>query len=254
MQVHIDGAAPAEADLAHLALVNYGHFTAMQVRRGAVRGLDLHLQRLDEAHREMFGSTPDLDRVRELLRRAIAGHPDCYLRVTLFETEPGVPRVLTALRPPVGASDRAQSLTAVRYTRPVPHLKHVGTFAQIHHGLAAERAGFDDALLVTEQGHVAETTMANIGFLRGADVVWPRAPSLRGITWQLLDSRLPAHGGEVQTEVVPLTAVGQFEAAFLASSLGVAAVARIDAQQFATDHPGLAELAGSYEQVPWDLL
>ena len=37
------------------ALGSYGHFTAMQVRAGATRGLPLHLARLDAANRELFG-------------------------------------------------------------------------------------------------------------------------------------------------------------------------------------------------------
>lgn len=43
-RIEIDG-GPATADqLAYPAIVNYGHFTAMQVRGGAVSGLDLHLR------------------------------------------------------------------------------------------------------------------------------------------------------------------------------------------------------------------
>lgn len=49
-----DGRPATEEDLGRALFFNYGHFTAMQVRGGRVRGLDLHLARLDAANRELF--------------------------------------------------------------------------------------------------------------------------------------------------------------------------------------------------------
>jgi len=39
----VDGAVPTVEVLAGLVRRGYGHFTAMQVRDGGTRGLDLHL-------------------------------------------------------------------------------------------------------------------------------------------------------------------------------------------------------------------
>ena len=47
---------PAQVEDLLPALVNYGHFTSLQVRDHAVQGLDLHLARLSHATRELFGS------------------------------------------------------------------------------------------------------------------------------------------------------------------------------------------------------
>ena len=47
-----------EADQAAVSLLDHegwGHFTAMQVREGRARGLDLHLARLEAAHQEVYG-------------------------------------------------------------------------------------------------------------------------------------------------------------------------------------------------------
>ncbi|MGW5443454.1 hypothetical protein [Streptomyces asiaticus] len=53
--IEING-SPATADTLRLpALTSYGHFTAMQIRDARVRGLDLHLERLRSATRELFG-------------------------------------------------------------------------------------------------------------------------------------------------------------------------------------------------------
>lgn len=253
-QVQVDGAAPTGEEMFHPALVNYGHFTAMQVRAGAVRGMDLHLRRLRCAHRELFGTELETEWVRQLMRRAITAQRDGYLRVNLYEVEPGVPQVMTVLRPPVDAPTTPQTLTEVPYVRPFPHIKHVGSFAQIRYGELAERAGFDDALLLTQDGWIAETTMANIGFIENNSVVWPDAPCLRGITWQLLDASLDERGREVRTEVVTMETIDRFDAAFLANSTGVSGVARIGTHEFPAEHPRVQELQAVYAALPWDAI
>jgi hypothetical protein len=77
LRAEIDGHDARADELWYPALVNYRHFTGMQVRNRAVRGLDRHLDRLD----------------------------------------------------------------TVIYQRPMAHIKHTGTFGQIHYGLMAERNG-----------------------------------------------------------------------------------------------------------------
>jgi hypothetical protein len=64
-RIEIDGEPPTNAALQKLALDNLGHFTSMQVRGGSVRGLALHLARLDEGSRELFGVGLDGQRVRD---------------------------------------------------------------------------------------------------------------------------------------------------------------------------------------------
>ena len=49
----------------------YGHFTAMQLRGGRTRGLQLHLDRLGAASREMFGAALEGGQVRDLIRHAL---------------------------------------------------------------------------------------------------------------------------------------------------------------------------------------
>lgn len=50
----IDGQPATVADLMPLAFAGFAHFTAMQVRNGRVRGLDLHLERLRGASLALF--------------------------------------------------------------------------------------------------------------------------------------------------------------------------------------------------------
>ena len=57
MSITLFNGQPASTDdLRALALVNYGHFSSMQVRDHAVQGIGLHQQRLTAATRELFGN------------------------------------------------------------------------------------------------------------------------------------------------------------------------------------------------------
>ena len=77
---------PAQVEDLLPALVNYGHFTSLQVRGGAVQGLDLHLARLSQATRELFGSELDMAQVQGWMAQALqqAGLADASLRVTVY--------------------------------------------------------------------------------------------------------------------------------------------------------------------------
>ena len=76
MMVSCNGRAAQVEDLLP-ALVNYGHFTSLQVRDSAAQGLDLHLARLSQATRELFGSKLDTAQVRGWMAQALrqAGWP-----------------------------------------------------------------------------------------------------------------------------------------------------------------------------------
>lgn len=251
--VEIDGAAAGVDALAPAGFLPAAHLTALQVRAGAVRGLDLHLARLASAHLELFGSTLDTDAVRLLMARAASAHPDSYLRVTVDEPTPGTPRVMTVVRAPLDAPTTPQSLAPVAYVRPSAHLKHTGTFGRDLHGQAARRKGFDDALLVAPDGQVAETSIANIGFVRAGRVVWPTGPALHGITWQLLDLALAAARTPATAERIRVDDKRAYDGAFLTSSLGVAPVGRIGTYAFA-DPEVTSFVADLYASVPWDVL
>ncbi|MCO6004249.1 aminotransferase class IV family protein [Actinoallomurus purpureus] len=256
LRVEVDG-GPATADrLRHLALVNYGHLTVMQVRDRRTRGLDLHLARLDAANRELFGLGLDGDRVRGHIRHALGDDiPDATIRVTVFRpVDAEDVSVMVIVRPPGGMPAAPQGLRTVRYERPVAHIKHVGAFGQIHHRMAAEREGFDDALLTGPGGVISETSIANVGFFDGDSVVWPDAPALRGITMQVLEPALAARGLPSRRRTVRVADLPAFDTVFVANSGGVAPVDRVDDLTLPVD-PGLVEtLTEAYASVPWDVI
>jgi branched-subunit amino acid aminotransferase/4-amino-4-deoxychorismate lyase len=254
IRVEIDGRPPAPETLQRFALDNLGHFTAMQVRGRRVRGLALHLARLDQGSRELFGVGLDAQRVRDLVGHALADDlRDASLRVIVFESHvAGELSVMVTLRPPGGMPERPQALRAVCYQRTLAHVKHIGGFGQWWHGHLARREGFADALFADNEGAVSETSIANVGFVRGGEIVWPSAPSLQGITMQLLEPRLAGAGIPTRRAAVRLADLPSYQAAFVANARGIAPVAAIDDRVLPVDGGVMATLQRAYADVPWD--
>ncbi|MEZ0470429.1 aminotransferase class IV family protein [Luteimonas salinilitoris] len=257
----IDGRpAPAEA-LRALALSNYGHFSTMQVRGGAVQGFDLHLRRLRDATRELFGCELEPERVRTGCRHALqaADAADCTLRTTVFApgydiasgAAPAELCVLIAILPPSRPPDAALRVKSFRYRRAAPHIKHVGTFPLFHHRRLAAHGGYDDALFVDGDGRVLEGSVWNIGFHDGSNVVWPDAPALRGVTERLLQAGLADAGVPQVVRPVALRELDGFVAAFAANSRGVQAIAGIDAERYAVEPAFMRMLADALSGRPW---
>ncbi|MER7515697.1 aminotransferase class IV [Streptomyces sp. NPDC126499] len=248
LRIEVDGEPAADPELLATLMSGYGHFTAMQVRGGRVRGLGLHLDRLDRATRELFGRGLDGGRVRALLAGALAaaGRRDASARVYVYEGA----RTVVTVRAPYPADRTPRALKSVAYWRPAAHLKHLGGFGQTFHGDAARRAGFDEALLTGgPDAEIAEGAVTNIAFWDGTSVVWPSAPCLPGVTMSLLTPRLPS-----VTRRVTLADVPGFRAAFVTNSRGIAPVSRIDDTALTVDEELMARVYAAYEAVPWDAL
>lgn len=224
--LRVDGTPATPDDLARIALVNYGAYTSFRVEAGGVRGLDLHLARLETSATELFGEPAGEDRLRRLMRDAAAGRPDCWLRVSLFAPEigprtpdwRGAPQVLTAVFPPPSPLFASVRLQTQVYARELPALKHAAAFGLIRARRLARAAGFDDALFVDGAGRVAEGSLWNIGFLQGDRVIWPAAPMLAGVGQALLRRGLSAVGLEEETREVRLADLTAFDGAFICNS------------------------------------
>ncbi|WP_371603836.1 aminotransferase class IV family protein [Streptomyces sp. NBC_01220] len=252
-----DGHPATEDDLRTAAFFGYGHFTAMQVRDGRVRGLGLHLERLDSANRELFELPLDGDPVRDLIRHALrsAGTSDASVRVQgLRPPGAAATTVMVTVRGPARMDPRPVGLKSVPYARTAPHLKRPGEFGQTYYGELARRGGFDDALLTLPDGAVTEGAITNIGFWDGTSVIWPQAPALLGITMALLEQELPGAGVPSLRRPVNLNGLGAYRSAFVTNSQGMAPVARIDGTEFTVDEELMKRLAAAYEAVPRDIL
>jgi branched-subunit amino acid aminotransferase/4-amino-4-deoxychorismate lyase len=140
------------------------------------------------------------------------------------------------------------------YQRPAPHIKHIGGFGQAYYSRLAARRGFDGALLVAPDGTIAEGAIANIAFFDGTTVTWPDAPSLAGITMQLMEPRLARPGLPSWHAQVRLAGLGGCTGAFVTNSRGIAPVGRIDSTAIPVSPALMQTVHGVYDSVPWDLI
>jgi branched-subunit amino acid aminotransferase/4-amino-4-deoxychorismate lyase len=254
VHIEIDGRSATVEQLSAAAPAGYGHFTAMQVRDRRVRGLRLHLARLDAANREMFGAGLDTAMVLGYIRHAVGEQTcDASVRVYVYEAPDG-PAVMVTVRPPGTMAPDVWRLQTVPYQRSLAYIKHIGDFGQGYYQRLARGNGFDEALLTGADGIVCEGSITNIGFSDGTGVVWPDAPSLAGTTMQILERHLPGHGIPSRRDTVRLSGLGSFAAAFVTNSHGIAPVGQIDGLAVPVDGALMQVLTQAYESAGWDPL
>jgi branched-subunit amino acid aminotransferase/4-amino-4-deoxychorismate lyase len=259
-RIELNG-APAQVDvLRALVQTNYGHFTSMQVHEGCVRGLGLHLDRLAQATRELFGSELDRELVRTWLRQAIANDPrPLSLRVNVFSRALDRARMNAPANVDVLVSVGAAALPAAaplrlktfRYQRELPAIKHVGTFPLFHYRRLAQQAGCDDALFVAADGRISEGSVWNIVFFDDDGAIWPDAPQLRGISLQLLQAGLASRGVAGRKQSIRIDDLPGIRGAFFTnSSVPVQPIARIDDIELAVDDTLTVALHQAYDSSP----
>ncbi|MBL1102436.1 aminotransferase class IV family protein [Streptomyces coffeae] len=259
--VQRNGRAATVEELAPLAFAGYAHFTAMQVRDGGVRGLDLHLQRLRAGSQEMFGTALPDERVRELLRTALeAGSAaDVSLRATVYAPVGGLTadesgaeldmlvRTGPLATPPTGPL----AVEAVEYERILPAVKHVGEVAKAYYPRQAVKHGFDDAVFVDGRGRLSEGSIWNLAFWDGSAVVWPVAEMLGGITMGIVRRQLDRLGAPQRDAEITLADVPGLAGAVVMNSWtpGVA-LHRIDGTAVPEAPSFLELLHRAYEAEP----
>ncbi|MEO6690398.1 MAG: aminotransferase class IV family protein [Dokdonella sp.] len=256
----LNGSAVGIDDLRTLALINYGHFTSMQVQDGCVRGLDLHLRRLDRSTRELFGHPLDVDATCGYMRQIVGNVAGSLsLRINVFSRDldrdrlnaPAQPDVLITVAAARTIASTSLRVLSVRYERESPHIKHVGTFGLFQQRRLAQLAGYDDALFVDATGAVSEGSIWNVGFFDGERVIWPDAPALDGTAMQLLKAGLRECGAPAVTRRVELSEVASFRGAFFTnSSCAVCPIARIDGTDLAVDSDLLVMLDACMQRAP----
>ncbi len=257
----LDGRPASADDLRALALANYGHFTSMQVRGRAVQGLELHLHRLKAATRELFDARLDDARIREAILAALdaAGADDASVRVTAYARDFDYARpdrtlpvdLLVSINPPRQAQAGPAWVKTYAFQRPLPHLKHVGTFPLFQHRRQALREGVDDALFVDARGRISEGSVWNIGFWDGRQVVWPQAEALRGTAERLLQAGLAETGVAQRHAPVEARALAGMRAAFAANATGIWPIAGIDETTLRPDPALIEALAAALRTQPW---
>ncbi|MGP8000960.1 MAG: aminotransferase class IV [Streptosporangiaceae bacterium] len=245
--IEVNGHAADEAAVSLLEHEGWGHFTAMQVRRGRTRGLDLHLSRLEAAHREVYGRALDGEEIRAGIRHALGGQLDASVRVYGYWAGQ-----IVTVREPQDMPRRPQSMTALHFQRPLARLKHVGSWGQGRFREIALAAGFDEGLLVDEAGMISEGTITNVGFWRDGTVIWPDAPKLQGITMLLLRRQLAAAGVPQAERSVRVQDLASYDGMILCNARGWAPVSRVDDLMISQDQAFIGVIAAAIDGCPWD--
>lgn len=256
--MELNGEPITTDDLAPLALVGLGHFTSMRVEHAAVRGLELHLDRLAKDCRTIFDAELDTDRVRHYLRHALRdADAPVVLRVTIYDPDlelarPGAtaqPHVLVTTRkapPPVPPAPLR--LQSVVYSRDLPRVKHVGLFGTLHQRGLAQRAGFDDVVFLEADGTITEIATSNIAFItQDGQLVWPQAEVLPGTTMRLITQ---VRDDEVFSKHITVAELDQYRGVVATNAaVGVRAVASIDDFHW-PEHEIMTQLRSEYESIP----
>ncbi len=255
----IDGRPASVDELGYFATTNYGAYTSFRVEAGGIRGLDLHLARIEASGSALFGAPVPEDDLRGFMRTALGDQTDAWLRIGLFSPDiwartPDVavrPRVLTTVSPPPPPLATTLRLQPQSHTRLLPEHKHTATIEAIHARRTARQAGFDDALYVDAEGLISEGSLWNIGFLIGDTVVWPQAPMLAGVAQALIQQGLAGQGMMSETRPIRIADLSAFDGAFICNSATPAcAVTAIGDVAFAVDDARLNRLRAAWALAP----
>jgi len=247
VRIEVNGGEADEAAVSLLEHEGWGHFTSMQVRRGRVRGLDLHLVRLEVAHRELYGRPLGGEEVRARIRHALGGQPDATVRVYGYWAG-----LIVTVRVPQDMPRRPHTMTALHFQRPLARLKHVGSWGQGRFRGVALAAGFDDGLLVDEAGRISEGTITNVGFWRDGTVIWPDAPKLLGTTMLLLQRQLTAASIPQAEAPVCVQDLAGYDGMILCNARGWAPVSRVDDLAMSQDAAFTELIAAAADGCRWD--
>ena len=266
------GETSALEPLRALALQSYGNFTTVRVGPGGVRGLRLHLERLERDAAALFGLGVPPGLVREGLRgvvsRARAEGVDLTARLTLFDPRGELGRpgraeelgLLVSVRPaPEAAAAPAGGALAVQtrsFRREMWEIKHVSLGPALYERRCAQRAGFDDALFVGPAGGAGEGCLLegptwSFGLLAGGRLLFPAAGALPGVTRRLVGEAAEAAGLTVAGSDIPVGELEQAEGAVaLNAVMGVRPVDRVDGFRLPESRALAERLGRLYGAVP----
>lgn len=279
-------------DEPHLRLTDRGFqlgdgiFETLRARRGVAIELTEHLVRLHESAHALGLRLPFDDQIltaaiRELLAAeglaadGLDGRPvgDAALRITISRGPlPG-----RGLLPPDEAPAPTVAIQAWPYAPPPARLLREGLAAiisslrrdpasplagikstsradHVYARLEASHANVDDAILLTFDGRLAESTAANLWVVRRGQVLTP--PSSAGVlagttrTWLLAQRDLP--GLRVaEADLRPEDLLAGEEAFLSASVSGIVPLTRLDGQAIGDGRPGASTLTLRERREGW---
>ena len=265
------------ADGAHVSVFDRGFqlgdgiFETLRARGGRVAELTEHLARLG---RSAAGLDIELepgvdDRIRAgidalLEAEGLAGpEDDASLRITVTRgafhgrgllPPPGAVRATIAIQawpvvpPAPGHLTDGLHLVASAVRRdpenPLAAFKTTSRADYVHARLEARRAGADDALFLTTDGHLSEATSANIFLVRGDELATPdlACAILPGTTRSWILGWAPSAGLRPVEGWLTTRDLAEADEAFVCSSVaGILPVTAFEGRPIGTGRPGTAD-------------
>jgi len=219
----------------------------------------MHLDRLTDDARMLFGAAPAQEILRELISQATSGKRlPVVMRVTLFNpdidiTRPGsmgMPSVLITTRAVPTHPLRPLHVLTRRYQRPLPLAKAVGIFEQVRLRREAMAAGADDVLMTGPYGAVAEGTTWNVAAIRDGTVCWPAGRVLPGVAMRMIAAHLASHGFHCSTQTLQVFDLPTFDAMIATNAVtGVRPIVRVDEHVFGEETALWADLQRVWEEI-----
>jgi len=227
-------------------LIGWGVFETLRVVDGQPELYEAHLHRLGRGAATL-GLPVDLALVRRRVARALARHArgaDLRLRITLTAGPAGVglpppaavtrPTLLIQLSAAAPRTARPVRLALVDVRRPSPrvlpsHVKSTSYAASVLARHAALALGAEEALLLSERGHVAEADTSNIFWIDRGVLHTPSLATgaLEGVTRGAVIALARRLGVRVREGLYAPAALERADEIFLTSAIrGIQPVAR----------------------------
>lgn len=241
-----------------------GVFETLRARGGHITELDLHLARLRRSADGLgipLGADADGRIGRGILEVLESeGHDDAAIRITVSRgafhgrgllpaDEDVAPTIVIqawpVMPPPAGHLDQGLHLIASTVRRdpssPLAALKTTSRADYVFARLEARRAGADDALFLTIDGHLSEATTANVFIVRPEGLATPSLDCaiLPGTTrdW-LLDWARRVELSPVESRLSPGDLAAATEAFLSSSVAGVLPITRWEGRPIGDGRPG----------------
>jgi branched-chain amino acid aminotransferase len=248
-------------------LYGYGLFETMRAYNGKIFLLERHMNRLRRSA-EVVGLGAALGKIDipgACLETMQANNlKDARLRFTLtggeadvmpWENKGKTSTVVITARPVTGPSPEKYeegykiSVASLRRCNhsTLTHVKSTSYLTSVLARIEATARGLDEALLVNDDGYIAEGGSSNVFFIRSSRLVTPSVASgiLQGITRELVIELAEEAGIPVTEGTVGMPIVRQCDEAFLTGS-----VMEIMPITGASDHSGRTVIVGSGKPGP----
>lgn len=189
--VYLNGKLTSTADVYDRALqFGDGLFETIAVKNGQPALLQKHLARLSKGLATLNIQPVDIDALQDAICKRCAEHPDSILKLIVSRgvSERGYlpddnsnPNIFLYFKSFHFAFD-LQNLTPIKLgfaqvalgTNPVlAGIKHLNRLEQVLGKIEAQQKGFDDCLMLDQQGHVIESTSANVFLLSNNELYTP---------------------------------------------------------------------------------